>query len=243
MSTTFTDKTVLVSGANRGIGRALVAEALRRDARRVYAGTRQPIADLDDRVVPLSLDITDRTQIEAAATTVDHLDVLVNNAGVGLYDDLTDRAALEAHLAVNLFGTYDMIQAFLPALADGHGVIVNVLSIASLAALPIIPSYSVSKAAAFSLTQSLRTLLAAHGVSVHAVLVGPTDTEMSRELEVPKVSPEHAAGAIFDGVAAGDDEIFPHPMLDAVAQTWNAGEVKSLERQFANLIEPAACAC
>jgi NAD(P)-dependent dehydrogenase (short-subunit alcohol dehydrogenase family) len=231
-----------VTGANRGIGQALVAEALQRGAKRVYAGTRQPIAHSDERVTPLALDITDRSQIHAAAEIVEPLDMLINNAGVGLYDDLNDRAALEAHLAVNLFGPYDMTQAFLPALTSRRGAVVNVLSIAALAALPIIPSYSVSKAAAFSLTQNLRPLLASRGVSVHAVLVGPTDTEMSRGFEVPKVSAEYAAAAIFDGVEAGDEEIFPHPMLDAVALSWNLGEVKSLERQFASFVAPALVA-
>lgn len=239
MNTALTDKAILVTGANRGIGRALVQEALRRGARRVYAGTRQAMAQTDERVVPLGLDITDRAQIEAAAKVVDRLDLLVNNAGISLYDDLSDRAALEAHLAVNLFGPYDMTQAFLPALAESRGAVVNILSIASLAALPIIPSYSVSKAAAFSLTQNLRSLLAGRGVNVHAVLVGPTDTEMSRGFEVPKVSPDHAAAAIFDGVEAGDEEIFPHPMQEAAAHSWRTGEVKSLERQFATLVEPA----
>jgi NAD(P)-dependent dehydrogenase (short-subunit alcohol dehydrogenase family) len=242
MNTTMTNKTVLVTGANRGIGRALVAEALHRGAARVYAGTRQPMFPVDERVTPLALDVTNRSQIEAAAEAVDSLDLLINNAGVGLYDDLSDRTALEAHLAVNLFGPYDMIQGFLPVLRESRGAIVNVLSIAALAALPIIPSYSVSKAAAFSLTQNLRPLLAGHGVSLHAVLVGPTDTEMSRGFEVPKVSAAYAAAAILDGVAAGEEEIFPHPMLDAVAQSWRSGEIKSLERQFASFIEAAAVA-
>jgi len=242
MNTTLTDKTILVTGANRGIGQAVVAEALGRGARRVYAGTRLPMAHADERVVPLALDITNRAQIEAAAGVVEGLDMLVNNAGIALYDDLSNRAALEEHLAVNLFGPYDMVEAFLPALAAHSGSIINVVSIASLAALPIIPSYSVSKAAAFSLTQNLRPLLAGRGISVHAVLVGPTDTDMSRGLEVPKVSPQYVAAAIFDGVEAGDEEIFPHPMLDAVAKAWHTGEIKTLERQFASFVEPAAIA-
>lgn len=239
---TLTDKTILVTGANRGIGHALVTEALQRGAKRVYAGTRQPMAYTDDRVTPVALDITNRSQIDAAARVVDSLDVLINNAGVGLYDDLSDRAALEAHLAVNLFGPYDMTQAFLPALTRTHGAVVNVLSIASLAALPIIPSYSVSKAAAFSLTQNLRPLLASRSISVHAVLVGPTETEMSRGFEVPKVSAAYAAAAILDGVQGGEEEIFPHPMLEAAAQSWLSGEIKSLERQFAAFVVPAAVA-
>jgi NAD(P)-dependent dehydrogenase (short-subunit alcohol dehydrogenase family) len=200
------------------------------------------MARTDERVTPLALDITDRSDIHAAAEIVGTLDLLINNAGVGLHDDLNERAALEAHLAVNLFGPYDMTQAFLPALTSRRGAVVNVLSIAALAALPIIPSYSVSKAAAFSLSQNLRPLLASRGVSMHAVLVGPTDTEMSRGFDVPKVSAEYAAAAILDGVEAGHDEIFPHPMLDAVALSWSLGEIKSLERQFASFVAPALVA-
>src|SRR5713226_7338898 len=100
------DRVVLVTGANRGIGRALVEEALARGAGRVYAGTRQPPPHPDARVTPLTLDVTSAAQIQAAAGQVESLDILVNNAGVFLFDDLSDRAALEAHLAVNFFGTY-----------------------------------------------------------------------------------------------------------------------------------------
>src|SRR6202043_1301608 len=100
---TIEGKAVLVTGANRGIGRALVEEALRRGAKRVYAGTRQPFAHPDERVIPLMLDVTNAAQIEAAAVTVGSLDMLINNAGVALYDDLSDRSVLEQHLAVNLF--------------------------------------------------------------------------------------------------------------------------------------------
>jgi NAD(P)-dependent dehydrogenase (short-subunit alcohol dehydrogenase family) len=241
-TTLITDKIVLVTGANRGIGNALVAEALSRGAKQVYAGGRTPMTHPDERVTPLVLDITNQAQIQAAAEQVASLDLLINNAGVGLYDDLSDRAALVAHLAVNLFGPYDLTQALLPALTKSHGAVVNVLSIASLAALPIIPSYSVSKAAAFSLTQNLRPLLADRGVGVHAVLVGPTDTEMSRGFDVPKVSADFAAAAILDGVQAGDEEIFPHPMLADAALSWRNGAIKSLERQFASFVEPTSVA-
>ena len=170
---TIADKAVLVTGANRGIGQALVAEALSRGAKRVYAGTRQPLAHPDGRVTPLTLDVTSAAQIQAAADQVESLDVLINNAGIALYDDLSDRAVLERHLAVNLFGTYGVTQAFLPLLTRSRGAIVNILSVDAFAALPFIPAYSISKAAAFSLTQSLRALLAGRGVSVHAVLTGP----------------------------------------------------------------------
>ena len=236
MSTAIDGKAVLVTGANRGIGQAMVTEALRRGASRVYAGTRQPFAHPDPRVTTLALDITDEEQVRAAAAQVGSLDILVNNAGVFLFDDLTDRGALEQHLAVNLFGTYRMIQAFLPALTESGGVIINNVSVASLAPIPVTPAYSVSKAAAFSLTQSLRMLLAARGVRVHAVLTGPVDTDMVRDLDIPKTPPLSVAQGIFDGVENGEEDIFPDPMSAAFADGWHAGPAKALERQNAALL-------
>jgi NAD(P)-dependent dehydrogenase (short-subunit alcohol dehydrogenase family) len=233
---TIAERSVLVTGANRGIGRALVEEALRRGAKRVYAGTRRPLEHSDDRVTPLILDVTSAAQIQAAVERVDSLDLLINNAGLGVYDDLSDRAALEKHLAVNLYGTYGMSQGFLPLLTRSHGAIVNVLSNTALAALPFIPAYSISKAAAFSLSQSMRALLAGQGVRVHVVLAGPVDTEMSRDFDVPKASPEAVARAIFDGVEAGQEEIFPDPMSAAMAEGWRTGEIKAMERQNAALV-------
>jgi NAD(P)-dependent dehydrogenase (short-subunit alcohol dehydrogenase family) len=161
---TIADRAVLVTGANRGIGQALVDEALRRGASRVYAGTRRP-----------------------------------------------------------------------PQLTRSQGAIVNVLSNSALAALPVVPAYSISKAAAFSLSQSLRALLAGQGVTVHAVLAGPVDTDMSRDLDAPKASPESVARAIFDGVDNGDEEIFPDPMSESMADSWRSGAAKALERQYAAL--------
>ena len=232
-------KAVLVTGANRGIGQALVEEALNRGAGRVYAGTRQPLAHPDRRVTPLALEVTSAAQIQAAAGRVDSLDLLINNAGVALYDDLGDRGALEQHLAVNLFGTYGVTRAFLPLLTDSRGAIVNNLSLNALAPLPLIPAYSLSKAAAFSLTQSLRALLAGQGVSVHAVLTGPTDTEMNRGLNIPKASAESVARAIFDGVEMGEDDIFPDPLSRSLADSWRAGPVKAFERQLAESVATA----
>jgi NAD(P)-dependent dehydrogenase (short-subunit alcohol dehydrogenase family) len=241
-STTIVDKTVLVTGANRGIGQALVEEALRRGAKRVYAGTRQPLAHPDERVTPLTLDVTNAAQIQATAGQVESLDILINNAGVFLYDDLSDCAALERHLAVNLFGTYGVTQAFLPLLARFRGAIVNNVSVMALAPLPLTPAYSISKAAAFSLTQSLRALLAGRGVRVHAVLTGPTHTDMTRGLDIPKASPQSVARAIFDGVEKGEEDIFPDPMSATMADSWRNGAAKALERQNAALVpaEPPA---
>src|SRR5258708_5782739 len=194
---TIEGKAVLVTGANRGIGRALVEEALSRGAKRVYAGTRRPFAHPDERVIPLMLDVTNTAQIEAAVETVESLDMLINNAGVALYDDLSDRSVLEQHLAVNLFGMYGVTQALLPMLVRSGGAIVNNVSMMAMAPFPITPAYAISKAAAFNLTQSLRALLAGRGVRVHPVLTGPTDTDMSRGFEIPQASPQSVAQAIF----------------------------------------------
>ncbi len=233
---TIANKTILVTGANRGIGRALVEEALMRGAKHVYAGVRHPTAYADERVTPLPLDVTNVAQIQAAVEEIESLDVLVNNAGVALYDDLTDRDLLDQQLAVNLFGTYRMTQAFLPLLTRSKGAIVNNLSLNALAPLPLIPAYSISKAAAFNMTQSLRALLADRGVRVHAVLTGPVDTDMSRGVDIPKASPESVARAIFDGVEDGNEDIFPDPMSQSLAGSWRTGAAKTLEHQYALLV-------
>lgn len=233
-------KAILVTGANRGIGQALVDEALRRGARRVYAGTRQRLAHPDPRVTALTLDVTDDAQIETAAAAIESLDVLVNNAGIAEYDDLSDRGALQRHLAVNLYGPYNVTQAVLPQLRKSRGAIVNNTSLMALAPLPFTPAYAMSKAAAFNLTQSQRALLAAQGVRVHAVLTGPTDTDMTRGFDIPKATPEAVARAIFDGVDAGVEDIFPDPMSQTVADTWDGSAAKTLERQSAAMIQPAA---
>jgi len=237
-----TDKTVLITGANRGIGQALVSEALARGARRVYAGTRQPMTHPDPRVTPLTLDVTDVAQIQAAAGQVGSLDLLINNAGIALYDDLTDRALLERHLAVNLFGTYGVTQAFLPELTRSGGAVVNNVSLMALAPFPVTPAYAISKAAAFNLTQSLRALLAGRGVRVHAVLTGPTDTAMTQGFEIPKASPESVARAIFDALDRGEEDIFPDPMSASVADGWRRSVAKAMERENAAFVPPEPAA-
>ena len=227
------NKTILITGTNRGIGRALVDEALRRGAKRVYAGTRsEALQNADERVTPVTLDVTSAAQIQGAVENVQSLDILVNNAGVDLHDDLSDRAGIERHLAVNLFGTHGVTQAFLPLLAHSRGAIVNVLSLAALAGVPFSPAYSISKAAAFSLTQSLRALWAGRGVNVHAIFAGPVDTDMTRGFDIPKASPESVVRAIFDGVEKGEEDIFPDPMSASIADSWRTGVTKTLEYQF-----------
>lgn len=230
------NKAILITGANRGIGRALVDEALRRGVKKVYAGTRSALEIADKRVTSVSLDVTDARQVQQAVEQVDSLDVLINNAGIAIYDDLTNFEVIEKHLAVNFLGLLRVTHAFLPALRRSHGAIVNNLSLVGLAALPIIPAYSLSKAAAFNMTQSLRALLASQGVSVHAVVLGPVDTEMNRGFDIPKASRESAAAGIFDGLAKDEDEIFPDPASLSIAEGWRNGALKALEHQFSAFV-------
>jgi NAD(P)-dependent dehydrogenase (short-subunit alcohol dehydrogenase family) len=176
------------------------------------------MAHPDPRVTFLALDVTDAAQSEAAAGQVEPLDVFINNAGIPLYGDLTDRAALERSLAVNLFGIYGVTQAFLPLLVRSRGVVVKNLSAERPRPLPLMPAYSISKAAAFSLTQSLRALVAGQGVRAHAVLTGPTDTDMNRGFDMPKASPQSVARAIFDGVENGEEDISPRVFPDPPCQ-------------------------
>jgi len=234
------EKTVLITGANRGIGQALVNEALQRGAKRVYAGTRGALQNFDQRVTPLTLDVTSDSQIQRAVAKVNTLDVLINNAGVAIHDDLSNLDVIERHLAVNLLGPLKVTHAFLPLLKRSKGALVNSLSMAALATLPVIPAYSMSKAAAFNMTQSLRALLAGQGVTVHAVVLGPIDTDMNRGFEIPKAAPEAAARGIFDGLERGEEEIFPDAASQSIAEGWHAGVAKALERQFAGFVQQSA---
>jgi NAD(P)-dependent dehydrogenase (short-subunit alcohol dehydrogenase family) len=231
------NKTILITGANRGIGLALVNEALRRGAKRVYAGTRGALQNGDERITPLTVDVTSASQIEQATEKVDALDVLINNAGIALYDDLSKPEVIEQHLAVNLFGSFNVTRAFLPLLKRSRGAVVNVLSVAGIGALPIIPAYSISKAAAANMTQSLRVLLANQGVTVHAVFPGPIDTDMTRGFDIPKASPESAAREIFGGLEKGEEDIFPDPDSKSIAEAWRTGAAKALERQYAAFVQ------
>jgi NAD(P)-dependent dehydrogenase (short-subunit alcohol dehydrogenase family) len=187
-------------------------------------------------VTLLTLDVTNASQIEQAASEVISLDVLINNAGIALYDDLSNFDVIDQQLAVNLFGSLRMSRAFLPALRLSKGAIVNTLSLLALAPLPLTPAYAISKAAALSMTQSLRALLAGRGVTVHGVLLGPTDTDMTRGFEIPKASPDEVAQGIFDGLKNKEEDIFPDPASQSIAKSWRTGVAKAFERQYAGFV-------
>jgi NAD(P)-dependent dehydrogenase (short-subunit alcohol dehydrogenase family) len=234
------EKTVLITGANRGVGQALVKEALSRGAKRVFAGTRGALPYTNPRVTALTLDVTNAEQIQRAVDQVADLDVLINNAGVGIADDLTDLDVIQKHLDVNLLGLVKVTQAFLPRLTRSKGAIVNILSVTSVAPYPAIPGYSISKAAALNLTQSLRVLLARQEVSVHGVILGSVETDMTRGYDIPKVSPEFAAAGIFDGVEEGEEEIFPDPTSRTLADGWRTGVTKAFERRISAVMVEGA---
>jgi short-subunit dehydrogenase len=127
-------------------------------------------------------------------------------------------------------------QAFLPLLTRSRGAIVNNVSTMAVAPFPFTPAYAISKAAAFNLTQSLRALLAGQGVSVHAVLTGPTDTDMTRGFDIPKAAPASVARAIFDGLENGEEDIFPDVMPQSIADSWRGGAIKAMERANAAVV-------
>ncbi len=237
------NEVLLVTGANRGLGRELVVAGLEAGARRVYAGARDP-AQLEPlvraaagRVVPLRIDVTRDDSLAAAAALAPDVSVLINNAGVlASYGVLSSTPhALQQDFATNFFGVVAATRAFLPALERARrAAIVNVLSVVSLANLPGLGGYSASKAAAHSITQALRHDLAPRGISVHGVFAGAIDTDMVRGMEMPKANPADVARAILRGVAAGAEDIFPDAMSEGISATWR-GDPKQLERQMASM--------
>jgi NAD(P)-dependent dehydrogenase (short-subunit alcohol dehydrogenase family) len=229
---------VLVTGANRGIGRALVDALLESGARRLYAAARRPDAvAARPNVVPIRLDTTNANDQQALPSRVGDVTLLVNNAGVlGAMSVLSsDRASIERDFATNFFGTLETTKAVVPVIErNGGGAIANVLTVVSFASMAPLGGYSATKAAAFSMTQSLRAELRSRKIEVHAIFPGPVDTDMSKEFTLPKTSPEVVARAIVDGIARGEEDIFPDPMARDVFATWSR-DPKALERQFANM--------
>src|SRR5262245_39803007 len=211
----------LVTGANRGIGRAIAEALLERGARKVYATARDPKTvealkqQYGSRVVPLRLDVTRADQVAEVAHRAQDVQLLFNNAGVAAMMELTSDAIVaqaRREMEVNYFGPLHLVQRLAPALAkNGGGAVVNVGSAAGLANLPIVPTYSASKAALHSLTQAARTLLGAQGTSVFGVYAGPVDTDMSRGITAAKARPLDVAFAILDSIEAGQEDIFPDP--------------------------------
>jgi NAD(P)-dependent dehydrogenase (short-subunit alcohol dehydrogenase family) len=229
----------LVTGANRGIGRALTEALLTRGVRKVYATARNPEALealRDDRLVPLRLDVTDAKQIRAVGETAADVDLVFNNAGVALATGITDSTVLDQarrEMEVNYFGPLQLLHRLAPTLArNGGGAVVNIGSAAGLTNVPFLPTYSASKAALHSLTQAARILLEPQRTSVFGVYAGPVDTDMARDLAFPKTSPRDVAIAILNGVEAGHEDIFPDPFAVDFGRQFGSSP-KASERQIA----------
>jgi len=229
----------LVTGANRGIGRALTEALLSRGARKVYATARNPQALRDRRLVSLRLDVSNAEQIRAAAEAASDVEIVFNNAGVALARGIADSAVVDQarrEMEVNYFGPLQLLQCLAPTLAkNGGGAVVNIGSAAGLTNIPFLPTYSASKAALHSLTQAARILLGAQGTSVFGVYAGPVDTDMVRELALPKTSPRDVAFAILDGIEAGHEDIFPDPFAVDFGRRFGASP-KATEREIAAMV-------
>lgn len=207
--TSLADRAVLVTGANRGMGREYVRQLLGRGVARVYAAAREPrsVDVLDPRVVPLALDVTDPASVAAAVKAAPDVSVLINNAGIARMASVLapETTALREQLETNLFGPLAMAAAFADQIAERSGAIVNVSSI--LAWLPVGASYGVSKAALWSATDSMRIELSPRGVQVVGVHVGLVDTDMAAFADAPKSDPADVVRQVLDGVESGAQEV------------------------------------
>lgn len=199
---------VLITGANRGLGRALAVACLNAGASEVLAGVRQPDnlteSFRDERVKPVRLDVTSEADISAAAE-MGRVDILINNAGICLFGSVLRVPIMELQdeVEINYFGALRMARAFAPAMIQhGDGLIVNVASILGKVSVPAMGNYCAMKAALLSLSQALRGDLAGSGVRVITVLPGTIDTDMSRGFSGPKMSSEQAASEIIDAIRA-----------------------------------------
>ena len=238
----------LVTGGNRGIGRAVVDELLKRGASKVYVGARNTdsvselAAAFPNRVHVLELDVTNQGHIDQAAAVATDVNILVNNAGVAnnfgkLITDATTNAEARIEFEVNVFGLVAVTQAFAPILqTNGGGAIINLGSVASFVNFPMFQSYSASKAAVHSITQATRISLPE--TLVVGVYPGPIDTDMAKDLPMDKVSPTTAANEILDGIETGAEEVLTDPMAKQLGGLFFTSP-KELEKQVAAMAEPA----
>jgi NAD(P)-dependent dehydrogenase (short-subunit alcohol dehydrogenase family) len=214
-------KRILITGANRGLGRALAIACLEAGASAVLAGARQPenlsVSEQGVRLTPVRLDVTSEDDVQAAAD-LGRVDILINNAGVCVYGSVLNvpMSDLQDEININYFGAMRMARAFAPAMiAHGDGLIVNVASILAKVNLPALGNYCAVKAALLSLSQAMRGDLSRQGVRVITVLPGTVDTDMSRAFDGPKLSPEQAASEIIEAIRA---ERIETPIGDAARE-------------------------
>ncbi len=216
------DAVVLVTGANRGIGLAFAQEALARGARKVYAAARDPRKVTLAGVIPVALDVTNADQAHALARDLSDVSLVINNAGILEVGGPLGDGGLESmrrQLETNLFGVLNVTRAFAPALVAHQGGLLNVVSVGSWLAHPAVGNYATTKAAVWGLTNNLRCLLEPQGVTVTALHMSYVDTDMTKTMDVPKLTPEAVAKAAFDGLEAGRKEV----LADGFSQALKAG--------------------
>lgn len=240
------DSIILVTGANRGIGKAYVEEFLKAGAKKIYMGVRNlgSVADLmaehPGRLVALPLDVTKAEDIRNAAETAKDITILVNNAGAlsggGLTGD-QDMENARLEMEVNYFGLLSLMQVFAPVLkANGGGQIVNLSSIAGLVSFPGLPTYSASKAAVHFITQSARTILAAQGTKVLGVYPGPIDTDMAKDIDLPKDTPQHVAERTVKAIEEGAEDLLPDSFAEDMYEQYLT-DPKAMEGQMQVMYE------
>jgi len=235
----------LVTGANRGIGKAFVEELLSSGISKVYATARdtatlaEVVSQNNGKVVAVTLDVTNPDQINDLSTSLSDVNLLINNAGIAQYAGLiaaNDVDAARAEMETNYFGTLNMTRAFGPVLKEnGGGAIVNVVSVAAHVNFPVLGSYSASKAAVHSLTQGIRAELAGQGTQVSGVYPGPVDTAMAENVPMEKTAPNDVAKAVFAGLEDGVEDIYPDPFaLEMHAGL--LGDPKAVEKQASEML-------
>ena len=238
------DAVVFVTGANRGIGRAIAEEAVARGAKRVYAAARnvsgvQDLVDQNpDTVVAVELDVTNGEHIANAAAQADDVQILINNAGVAGYSGVIyhhDPEGARREMETNYFGPMNLSRAFAPAIvANGNGAVATVSSVGGLSCFPMAATYSASKAAAHSLIQGMRGELGPQGVAVFGVYPGPIDTDMAAGVPFEKESPQNVAIRIFDLMQEGVEDITTDAFSDDFVQRLRA-DAKAVEKEAAQM--------
>lgn len=222
----FKDRVILITGANRGIGRSLVKTLLEYDVKKIYA-TYRDLKQMpnfnDDRVVPLPLDITNSSDIAKTVIDTNDTEILINNAGVLSSGTILegDLNGMNYDMQVNYFGTINMMRAYSPILVKNRPArIINIVSIAAYSPLPTIAGYAASKAALFSATQSVRIELAKKGITVHAVNPGAIDTDMNKGSDWVMPNPDSVAIKILQQIALENLDIIPDEIGQNMYNAW-----------------------
>lgn len=231
---TVTSTTAIVTGAGRGLGRALVDALLERGVAHVHGTARDPrTVRVDPRVTPHRLELTDPASVRALAEATRGTSLLINNAAAAALKPLLAATSgdVESEWRTNVLGTLELTRAVITAMPPG-GAVVNVLSLLALAPVPAMAGYSASKAAAHSMTQALRSSLAERGIAVVGVYPGGIDTDMLRGVDAPKAAPRTIAEAILDGVLAGEEDVFPGSVAAEMSGIWRR-DPKGYERELA----------